>query len=100
MGASARFFLAFVSTAAAASACGDDGGSGDGPPMEGEVELGTGTTEFEPLADESELGLVAGPQGGHHFIVHVRMSGMVPGDPTMPGLIGNPSTRFTVTGED
>jgi hypothetical protein len=71
----------------------------DGPPIEAVAWLGTGTTAYEELPEDSELALVAGPQGGHHFVVHARMSGLLPGDPTMPGLIGNPSTRFTVTSE-
>jgi hypothetical protein len=84
---------------ALAGACGGDDSSDDGPPQEGEAELGTGTTSFEELRDDDELVLVAGPQGGHHFVVHTRMSGLLPGDPTMPGLIGNPSTSFTVEDE-
>lgn len=57
-------------------------------------------TAFEALEQESPLILVAGPQGGHHFVVHARMWGMDPGDPTMPGQIENPATRFTVTDEE
>jgi hypothetical protein len=60
----------------------------------GEVELGTGALEFEPLVNEQELGLVAGPQGGYHFIVHARIRDMVPGDPNEP--VTTPSTRFYV----
>ncbi len=78
---------------------GDDGGDEDSP-GDSTVELGTGTTAFEPVGEESELVLVAGPQGGHHFVVHARMSGLVPGDPAQPNLVGNPTTRFSVTGED
>ena len=63
------------------------------------VELGTGTVDFEPLAADQDLELIAGPQGGHHFIVHARMQGMIPGDPAMPGLIGNPATSFRVFDE-
>lgn len=82
-------------------ACGGDDDAPDaGPPVGGTVELGTGTSRFEEIEPEGELGLVAGPQGGHHFIVHARMTGLVPGDPSSPGEIGNPSTRFTVESED
>jgi hypothetical protein len=96
MGANARFLSILVFLAA----CGDDGGGDDaGPPIGGTVVLGTGTTEFEEIVPEMELGLVSGPQGGHHFIVHARMSGLVPGDPSSPGEIGNPSTVFTVSSE-
>jgi hypothetical protein len=73
------------------------GGGGDPGPAE--VELGTGTVAFETLAAEQELELLAGPQGGHHFIVHARASGIAPGDPTMPGLLGNPATMFQVWSE-
>jgi hypothetical protein len=111
MGASTRLCLLFVAVATAPACTGagrnDDGsGSGDeddsgdpgddGPPDDATAELGTGTTEFEPLPDESELILVAGPQGGHHFVVHARMRGLDPGDPAMPGLAANPRTRFFV----
>jgi hypothetical protein len=91
----------FALSGAGLAACG--GGGDDGDPQDGAsdatVELGTGTTAFEPLAEDSELVLVAGPQGGHHFIVHARMSGLLPGDPTQPGLLENPATRFTVRDE-
>ena len=96
-----RWMLAIL---LAGAGCGDD--SGDGPPdapvVEGDgwVEVGAGDAEFEELVAESDMILVAGPQGGHHFVVHARMGGMVPGDPTQPGLIGNPSTKFTVWSED
>lgn len=72
-------------------------GDDDGPPPGGaEVELGIGAVEFEPLiGDGPEVVLEAGPQGGHHFIVNCRIRGFLPGDPTMPGLVGNPSTRFS-----
>lgn len=76
---------------AAFSACSggdDDGGSG------GEVELGTGTLAWEPLADEAELTIIAGPQGGHHFIVHARIRDLEPGDQSVPGSEHNPTTGF------
>jgi hypothetical protein len=79
---------------------GADGDSGDSGGSGGSVELGTGTTAFEPVGEESELVLVAGPQGGHHFVVHARISGLDPGDPSQPGLVSNPATRFSVTDED
>jgi len=79
---------------------GDDGGDGDSGGPVGSVELGTGTTAFEPIGEESDLVLVAGPQGGHHFVVHARISGLDPGDPSQPGLVSNPATRFSVTDED
>lgn len=65
----------------------------------GTVELGTGSAAFEPLAAEQPLDIVAGPQGGYHFIVHARMREMAPGDPTMPGQPTNPSTTFSAFDE-
>ena len=95
------FALLGGALAGAASSCGDGGEGGDEePPSAAVVELGTGTVDFEPLADESDLILVAGPQGGHHFVVHARMRGLLPGDPSRPGLVGNPATRFTVTDQE
>lgn len=104
MGASTRLCLLFLALAGAASCAGDDRNPGDDSasddmPEDATAELGTGTTEFEPLADESELVLVAGPQGGFHFVVHARMRGLDPGDPARPGLVENPRTEFAVTDE-
>lgn len=64
------------------------------------VELGTGTTAFEPLEENQTLILWAGPQGGHHFIVHARMQGLTPGDVTMPGTPDNPRTEFSAYDQD
>jgi hypothetical protein len=81
---------------------GDDAG---GPPDSGVipddawVELGTGAVEFEELEPEEDIVLVTGPQGGHHFVVSARMHGLQPGDPSMPGITQNPSTRFSVWSE-
>lgn len=61
-----------------------------------EAILGTGTTSFTSLVAEQELDLLAGTQGGHHFIAHARMRGIDPGDPSMPGLLSNPATQFFV----
>ena len=69
--------------------CGDDAVLGDA-----EVELGTGTVTFTALEDGSPLAIVAGPQGGFHFVVHARARGIVPGEPRNPGLPSNPRTTF------
>jgi hypothetical protein len=74
-------------------ACGDDGG-GPGPGIA--IELGTGAVDFEPLAPDQDLELIAGPQGGHHFILHARARGIIPGDSSRPGLPENPATVFEV----
>lgn len=72
--------------------CGDDGGTPGGIA----IELGTGTVEFEPLIPGQDLALIAGPQGGHHFILHARARGIIPGDSSRPGLPENPATVFEV----
>lgn len=64
------------------------------------MELGTGTTQFEPLAADQEFDVITGPQGGYHFIVHARIRDLSPGDPLRPGLPEDPSTTFSVFGED
>jgi hypothetical protein len=93
------FNVLTLSAVLALSGCpgGDDAPDAN---MNVRVELGTGTVEFETLSTDQELELIAGPQGGHHFIVHARMQGMIPGDPSMPGLVGNPATSFRVFDEN
>lgn len=51
---------------------------GDPPPAPGELsfELGTGETGYEPIVGEPELELVAGPQGGHHVWVSLRVQNL------------------------
>lgn len=73
--------------------------------VEGEAEgpaviIGTGEVNFEPLADMQELQLVAGPQGGYHFVANARIQDLDPGTPSMPGLLSNPSTTFSLYRED
>lgn len=75
-------------------------GCSDAPETLGEAEIGTGMFSFAALADGESLDLIAGPQGGFHFIVHARMRGLSPGDPQQPGLPDNPTTWFRVLDED
>ena|GEM_PF-3452875 len=92
--------VAIVVLCASAIGCSDGGGDDDGG--NAVVELGTGTIDFEPMAADAELEIIAGPQGGHHFIVHARAQNIIPGDPSIPGLDANPRTTFaafTETGE-
>jgi hypothetical protein len=65
-----------------------------------EIELGTGGLNFEPLEDDQPLLLVAGIQGGYHFVVNARIRGLLSGDPSVPDALGNPQTRFTIFDED
>ena len=87
--------------ATSAGCGGGDGGKPDSAvtPADAWVELGTGTTSFESVAEDSDQVLVAGPQGGHHFILSAKMHGLQPGVPTNPGTVYNPSTRFSVWSE-
>jgi hypothetical protein len=88
---------------ATSTGCGDtSGGKPDSAVTPGEawVELGTGAVDFEEVPAEGDFVLVAGPQGGHHFVVSARMHGMQPGDPMAPGTMQNPSTRFSVWNEE
>lgn len=74
-------------------------GCPDDPAGGGIAEVGTGTTSFDALATNQELVLIAGPQGGHHFILHARIADLAAGDPERPGQPGNPSTVFAVVFE-
>lgn len=67
---------------------------------DGVIELGTGSLAFEPLAPDAPLVLVNGTQGGNHFIVNARIQGLLPGNPSRPGQLGNPLTRFLLFRED
>lgn len=58
------------------------GCTGAEPVGEAVVELGTGEWRFEPLADEQEVTLVMGSQGGYHVWVSVRAEGIDPDDVT------------------
>ena len=94
-------FIGLILLATFTGCGGGGGGKPDGAvtPADAWVEIGTGTTDFEELAAEGRIDMVAGPQGGHHFIVHARMHGLQPGDPRMPGVEQNPATQFTVWSE-
>lgn len=60
-------------------------GSGREPEPEGPpwLEVGTGSTAFEPLADGDAVELVMGPQGGWHIDVAARFGGMSPAGLTL-----------------
>jgi hypothetical protein len=81
----------FLAAVLALGACGGDAAPGGVM----SVELGTGSTEFQALGEGDDLGLIAGPQGGHHFIVHARARDLTPGDPLDPSAAGNPHTEFS-----
>ena len=80
--------------------CSDDSAPGIDAAPAAMAEIGTGMFGFERLVDGQPLDLVAGPQGGFHFVVHARMRGLTPGDPRQPGLAGNPSTFFRALDEN
>lgn len=62
-----------------------------GPPS---VEIGTGFTEFEPIAEGGDLEFTLGPQGGFHFLASLRARGVRPGNPDDRMDPGNPTTTF------
>ena len=47
------------------------------------LELGTGTTEYEPLEDDDPIAIVHGPQGGWHLDVSVWFDGFGPAGVTL-----------------
>jgi hypothetical protein len=76
--------------------------AGGGTPTPGaEVVLGAFAdgVGYTPLAEDDEMPVYAGPQGGHHFFVHARISGLSPGDREQPPET-NPATWFTAYLED
>ena len=85
-------FSILLSAILSVAACADEGSA--------TIELGTGQAEFEPIEDMQNLILVAGPQGGYHFIANARIQALEPGEPSMPGLDVNPITEFFVYRED
>ena len=92
---------ALILFATSAGCGGGGGGKADSAvtPADAWVELGTGTTDFEAVAEDSDQLLVAGPQAGHHIIISAKIHGLQPGDPMNPGTIYNPATRFSVWSE-
>ncbi len=62
-----------------------------GPPS---LELGTGSSEFEALADGDTIFIVQGPQGGYHFFGSLHARNMVPGDSEDLSDPRNPQTTF------
>ena len=88
--------------------CGDNSPPGESIPTPLEpdaradsalVELGSDDGGFVRLRPEQSLPLLEGIQGGHHFLFHVRLRGLDPGDPLRPGLPSNPATGFSVFDE-
>jgi hypothetical protein len=62
------------------------------------IELGTGVTEYEPLAAGDTLEVHEGPQGGWHVFGSFKAYGLHPG--TQPGADGNPLTEFELRLDD
>lgn len=87
--------LLMLAAAFSVQACGDDE-SDLGEPV---VELGTGALNFESLSDGAGLVLIAGTQGGHHFVVNARIRGLLPGNSSKPNELGNPFTNFAIFDE-
>ncbi len=83
-----------VAVAALGASCAAKAAGPDASHVPGVVELGTGSATWTPIVNEQQLGLVTGPQGGHHFIVNARMHDLAPGDPQHPGVPADPYTTF------
>jgi hypothetical protein len=79
-----------------ALAVGTGGCADDGPTGPPEVTLGTGTIEFEPLADGDTILVVQGPQGGFHVWGSVQVGNIDPGNPDDLSDPANPTTEFRV----
>lgn len=92
--------VAVLAVLAVLAGCPDDPAPGRDAGPAAMAELGTGMFGFERLVEGQALDLIAGPQGGFHFVVHARMRGMTPGDPRQPGQPGNPSTFFRALDEN
>lgn len=91
------FFLLLAMVLGPGCDCGSRPSPDAGPQ---EIELGTGGLNFEPLSDDQGLVLIAGTQGGFHFIVNARIKGFLSGNPSVPDELGNPQTRFSMFDED
>ncbi len=78
--------------------------SGRGMPAgaveEGEVRIGADLGGYRELEPDQDLVLVEGIQGGTHFDVHARISGLDPGDPSDSRAPENPQTMFSAYSED
>lgn len=76
-------------------------GCGDDPPNgPGIIEIGTGALDWEPLTEGQDLEIIAGPQGGYHFVINARIQNLLPGEPSSISALGNPQTRFAIYLED
>lgn len=95
-----RFRLPFVCLLAGSAFSAQSGCGGEPDPGAIEIEIGTGAFDFESIERDQELEVVAGLQGGFHFIVNARARGLITGDPMQPGQLGNPLTRFSIYSED
>lgn len=62
-----------------------------------QLELGTGDLEFQELADDGELEVVLGAQGGYHVVGNARIYGFAPADVLGANAEG---VRFELTAYD
>jgi hypothetical protein len=105
--------LGALSAGLVVAACGGGAGSPDGPmpptgpcwPLDampgGQVELGTGQIDFEPMGDTLPI-ITSSAQADPFVRVHARIRGMPPGDPDKLFDPRNPRTkaRLEVEGFD
>ena len=57
------------------------------------IEIGTGASSFEPIADQATIAIVHGAQGGQHVLTSVRLN-----DDGFDTVSVNLSSRFADTG--
>ena len=62
-----------------------------GPPS---LQIGTGSSMFEPLQDGDNIFIVQGPQGGYHFFGSLRARNINPGNAEDLSDPANPTTTF------
>jgi hypothetical protein len=76
------------------------GGVPSGAGVVGEVEIGL-EPDFEPIEQDQEVPLVVPRgQGNAMFLIHPRIRGLHPGDPTSNSSPDNPRTLLSVWNED
>src|SRR5688572_24584923 len=64
----------------------------------GSAVLGTGRDAYEDMPEV--LALEYGVQDGYNLVAHVRMDGIIPGDPSSPLEDANPRTRIRAFFDD
>jgi len=86
-----RTALALAALLASCSSAAEKASVDAGPPS---LEIGTGSTKFEPLVEGGEILIVQGPQGGYHFFGSLNAKNINPGNSEDLLDPSNPNTTF------